>query len=119
MKGMYESYGKGLWTFHCEHEEEDDRGDVIAEMDVVEGHGVCGDEVETDDMEGLLRACLHPAQEDPIGEAIPESDAFRSLIDDANTPLYPGCIDYSKLSFLIGLYHIKCPLKIRDTFVTS
>ena len=33
---------------------------------------------------------------------------FFSLMDEANRPLYQGYQKYSKLSFLIKLYHIKC-----------
>lgn len=33
---------------------------------------------------------------------------FYELIEDGKQPLYEGCMKYSKLSFLIKLYHIKC-----------
>ena len=32
---------------------------------------------------------------------------FYELVEDGNQPLYEGCTKYSKLSFLIKLYHIK------------
>ena len=39
---------------------------------------------------------------------------FFNLMADANRPLYQGCQKYSKLSFLIKLYHIKCLCGITD-----
>ncbi|KAI9118324.1 hypothetical protein K1719_010656 [Acacia pycnantha] len=39
---------------------------------------------------------------------------FFSLMDESDRPLYQGCQKYSKLSFLIKLYHIKCMCLITD-----
>ncbi|KAI9112495.1 hypothetical protein K1719_016418 [Acacia pycnantha] len=39
---------------------------------------------------------------------------FFSLMDKSDRPLYQGCQKYSKLSFLIKLYHIKCMCGITD-----
>ncbi|KAI9071406.1 hypothetical protein K1719_046631 [Acacia pycnantha] len=35
-------------------------------------------------------------------------------MDESDRPLYRGCQKYSKLSFLIKLYHIKCLCGITD-----
>ncbi|KAI9113630.1 hypothetical protein K1719_015557 [Acacia pycnantha] len=35
-------------------------------------------------------------------------------MDESDRPLYQGCQKYSKLSFLIKLYHIKCLCEITD-----
>ena len=35
-------------------------------------------------------------------------NTYASFLEDANTELYPGCKAFSKLSFLITLYHMKC-----------
>ncbi|KAI9116996.1 hypothetical protein K1719_011995 [Acacia pycnantha] len=35
-------------------------------------------------------------------------------MDESDRPLYQGCQKYSKLSFLIKLYHIKCMRGITD-----
>ena len=35
-------------------------------------------------------------------------NTYASFLGDANTKLYPGCKAFSKLSFLITLYHMKC-----------
>ena len=37
-----------------------------------------------------------------------ETKAFYDLVRDGNQELYEGCTKYSKLSFLVKLYHIKC-----------
>jgi len=39
---------------------------------------------------------------------------FVELMQDGQESLYEGCDKYSKLSFLIMLYHIKCLCKISD-----
>ena len=39
---------------------------------------------------------------------------FVELMQDGQESLYEGCDKYSKLSFLIKLYHIKCLCKISD-----
>ncbi|KAI9085140.1 hypothetical protein K1719_032956 [Acacia pycnantha] len=78
-------------------------------------------------------------QDDPVNEAVrdafgvqddnftaevqgPEPVFFRndaareffSLMDESDRPLYQGCHKYSKLSFLIKLYHIKCMCGITE-----
>lgn len=35
-------------------------------------------------------------------------DMFTSLLKDAKTKLYHGCDKFSRLSFLVNLYHLKC-----------
>jgi len=47
------------------------------------------------------------ARNDDIGD-------FVELMQDGQESLYEGCDKYSKLSFLIKLYHIKCLCKISD-----
>ena len=37
-----------------------------------------------------------------------ETKTFYDLVRDGNQELYEGCTKYSKLSFLVKLYHIKC-----------
>ncbi|CAN4091578.1 unnamed protein product [Withania somnifera] len=39
---------------------------------------------------------------------------FYELIEDDKQPLYEECTKYSKLSFLIKLYHIKCLCRMTD-----
>ena len=43
---------------------------------------------------------------------------FYDLLRDGNEELYEGCAKYSKLSFLLKLYHIKCLCGISDKAMT-
>ena len=36
-----------------------------------------------------------------------EQDIYTSFLKEADTDLYPGCTAYSRLSFLVTLYHMK------------
>ncbi|XP_027351197.1 uncharacterized protein LOC113862307 [Abrus precatorius] len=48
-------------------------------------------------------------------QALPDNSAeFLELIRDGQQSLYEGCDKYSKLSFLVKLYHIKCLCKVSD-----
>jgi len=43
---------------------------------------------------------------------------FDALLKDNNEPLYEGCTKYSKLSFMLKLYHIKCMCRMSDKAMT-
>ncbi|XP_025661384.1 uncharacterized protein [Arachis hypogaea] len=43
---------------------------------------------------------------------------FNNLLSDGEQELYPGCAKYSKLSFLVKLYHIKCMCDVSDKAMT-
>jgi len=43
---------------------------------------------------------------------------FDDLVHDCNEELYEGCSKYSKLSFLVKLYHIKCLSGMTDKAMT-
>ncbi|RYR73114.1 hypothetical protein Ahy_A02g007430 [Arachis hypogaea] len=43
-----------------------------------------------------------------------EARAFQDLLKDGDQELYPGCSRFSKLSFLVRLYHIKCMCGVRN-----
>src|ERR1044072_6968942 len=43
---------------------------------------------------------------------------FYEIAKDGEQPLYEGCTRYSKLSFLVKLYHIKCLCKMTDKAMT-
>ncbi|XP_052117337.1 uncharacterized protein LOC107489344 isoform X2 [Arachis duranensis] len=87
------------------------------------------DYMDKDDMENMLRDHFgvwdieedieEPNEEhikEDIGEPYeehveePNEDAakFYKLLDDSEKELYPGCTYFSKLSFLMRLFHIKC-----------
>ncbi|XP_016192131.1 uncharacterized protein LOC107633011 [Arachis ipaensis] len=62
------------------------------------------DLVEDDDIE-LLYLYDGPSR---------EAQDFADLLADGAEELYPGCSKYSKLSFLVKLYHIKCMCGVSD-----
>jgi len=43
---------------------------------------------------------------------------FDVLLKENNQPLYEGCTKYSKLSFILRLYHIKCMCRMSDKAMT-
>jgi len=43
---------------------------------------------------------------------------FDALLKDNNQPLYESCTNYSKLSFMLNLYHIKCMCRMSDKAMT-
>ncbi|XP_052119008.1 uncharacterized protein LOC107493943 [Arachis duranensis] len=55
--------------------------------------------------EGLLFISDEPSR---------EARAFHDLLEDGEQELYPGCSKFSKLSFLVRLYHIKCMCRVSD-----
>ena len=56
-----------------------------------------------------------PISDDPAeGSGFPINDDFRQKIQELNSPLYPGCKNYSRLSFIIELYLIKSRGKISN-----
>nr|XP_027096067.1 uncharacterized protein LOC113715963 [Coffea arabica] len=73
-------------------------------------------------MQGLLQDALGVLNRDlDMGERLeteqPNIDAekFYNLINDSKQPLYPNCPQFSKLSFLVRLLHIKCLSKMPDS----
>lgn len=68
-----------------------------------------------DNMDGLLNDIYRDVVEEfPNGlesigdDASPEAKKFYKLVEDGKQELYPGCKTFSKLSFLIRLYLLKC-----------
>ena len=47
-----------------------------------------------------------------------EAKEFYELLRDGEQPLYEGCARYSKLSFMVKLYHIKCLCRMSDKSMT-
>ncbi|CAD6272351.1 unnamed protein product [Miscanthus lutarioriparius] len=64
------------------------------------------DDVESGfaDMEHSVAEDEHPADDNAKGS---EQNLYERYLKDAHTSLYPGC-KFSKLSFLVNLYHLKC-----------
>ena len=51
---------------------------------------------------------------DPTSGPNAEMLKFNELVNEENQELYEGCTKYSKLSFLVKLYHIKCLCRVTD-----
>ncbi|CAA7049914.1 unnamed protein product [Microthlaspi erraticum] len=45
-----------------------------------------------------------------------EESEFRKKLEDAETPLYPSCLNYTKVSALMGLYRIKVKSGMSENF---
>lgn len=58
---------------------------------------------ESNDLE---RDCKN--DEPLLGERLDEVFIFYDLVRDVHCNLYAGCTNFSKLSFIMHLYHIKC-----------
>jgi len=63
-----------------------------------------------DDIEGLLHDTFRNMIEETGGNDGPNDEAkkFYNLINEAKQELYPGCQNFSTLSFIIRLYLLKC-----------
>ncbi|KAG8363818.1 hypothetical protein BUALT_Bualt19G0061800 [Buddleja alternifolia] len=66
-----------------------------------------------DDMQGLVHDAFGIKDTDLNMEEEPNEQAktFYKSLDDARQDLYPGCKQFSKLAFLIRLFHLKCTSK--------
>lgn len=82
--GMCKFYGQGLWTFHKKNMHQRD-GHMLSNRNGNKDNGL-GVDVGAD-MNDFLRACLYPTQENPSGAPIAESDDFRRLVEESNTPM--------------------------------
>ena len=90
---------KGYYTRWINHEEWDIKLNVDDDMDY-----------SCDDIDGLLNDQFRDvAQAGGVYDG-PNEDAkkFYSLLEEANQELYSGCIGFSKLSFTLRLYLLKC-----------
>jgi len=58
-------------------------------------------EDDVDDMPGMMN--------DLEDDFVDRPQLFESMMMDAETPLYEGCTSFSKLSFLVTLFHLKAP----------
>ncbi|XP_010275092.1 PREDICTED: uncharacterized protein LOC104610255 [Nelumbo nucifera] len=97
-----------FWKFH---------GEESAFVMHESGNTLNGDPCPNDDMRGLQHNAFgfsYSSDEDNDAEQKPkysndfEGGKFLKLLEDADKELYPGCKKFTKLSFIVGLYHIKC-----------
>ena len=47
-----------------------------------------------------------------------DAETFYNLLKDAEQELYPGCKKFTKLSFIVRLFHIKCLYGLSDKSIT-
>lgn len=47
-----------------------------------------------------------------------ETESFYKYVNDTETPLYLGCTTFTKLSFIIELFHLECLNNISDKAFT-
>ncbi|XP_057429566.1 uncharacterized protein LOC130722756 [Lotus japonicus] len=91
--------GYDVWVHHGEQIERPmEVDDIIADQE--DSH---------DDIGGLLHDTFRNVVEAEVSEG-PNEDArkFFNLVNEAKQELYPGCMDFSTLSFMILLYLLKC-----------
>ncbi|CAO2841061.1 unnamed protein product [Amaranthus hypochondriacus] len=79
-----------------------------------------------DDMERVIYdthrdvATMFPRDHEGVGEeANTEAKKFYGLVEEGNEELYPGCKTFSKLSFLIRMFLLKCKHGTTNTAFTD
>jgi len=68
--------------------------------------------VHDDGLDGMIRDLVgsEHVNDDGHGDGNPSNDAasrFKQLIEEAQCELYPGCTNFSRLTFVIKLLHVK------------
>jgi len=93
--------GYRQWVFHGEEPTTSSRTVELVEME--------------HNMGGLINDIfgVHLMEEPTLGEGernpqVGECSKFYQLVKDNEEMLYPNCKKYSKLSFMVHLYHLKC-----------
>lgn len=106
------------WFFHGENldksnktSQNDDRQQALRDDDMRRMiHDAFGDRIQFSNNnisdEGEIEPTLEENTHNPH-QPHPEIDKFEQLMKDPNKELYPGCKKFSKLSFLLHIYHIK------------
>ncbi|KAG8365413.1 hypothetical protein BUALT_Bualt18G0102300 [Buddleja alternifolia] len=99
--------------FDSDEEKDNDQ----LEFDEVNNNDSRGDQNDYADMQSMLEDCYAASttnawrEEEAMGNenAVPkwESNKFMRLLVDADKKLYPGCENFTKLSFIVTLMHIK------------
>ena len=76
--------------------------------------------VHDDGLDGMLRDLVgsEHVNDDGHGDGNPSNDAasrFKQLIEEAQRELYPGCTNFSRLTFVIKLLHVKSYCRITNS----
>ncbi|XP_073152539.1 uncharacterized protein [Henckelia pumila] len=98
IKGIDPSYT--TWVFHGEIYNSQLQGKGSS-------NGVQVEEDKTRDAYNLFRDSFVPNED--VGHTMAEAGdyEFHDLLEDAETPLFPGCTTYTKLSAIVSLYNYK------------
>ncbi|XP_057426339.1 uncharacterized protein LOC130719747 [Lotus japonicus] len=107
-----------VWIWHGETYETITSRDTQVTLEPLQNENPVLDMIN--DVFGVKRNCDAEPTSSPepseFGDAIPNEDQrdFDDLVEDVQQQLYEGCQKYSKLSFLLRLYHIKCLSGVTD-----
>ena len=112
MKAMDGDYQKGIWVFYGEHNltNYDSDNDVVHNEFIYKNHGSFEHDMHAMIDEAFERHEPGNSSSGPNEEA----KAFLKLIEDAGQPLYLGCEEFSKLSFIVEMYNLKCLYGVSD-----
>ncbi|CAL1371190.1 unnamed protein product [Linum trigynum] len=121
MNGIVKSYTR--WYYHGESFVQDDH--FVDELVPGEGCGRMIDLIK--DVRGpeVVDSIMHDASEEDIVQPDLEeppkhngtTGKFFRLLEDAEQKLYPNCENFTKLSFIVKLFQIKCLYGISDTAI--
>ncbi|XP_021838978.2 uncharacterized protein [Spinacia oleracea] len=109
IKGMDVDYQKCIWVFHGE-------SNVVDNDDIFEDN--FDDVIDNTSEDGIFKMVgdafdFHESTTSPSAINI-EAEAFFKLLEDAGQPLYSGCEEFTKLSFIVEMYHLKCLYGVKD-----
>jgi hypothetical protein len=115
LNGMSSTYTK--WINHGK----DNSVHVLEEPVEEDGNANSFEEAVHDDgLDGMLRDLIGSSHVNDEGheDGNPSNDAasrFKQLIKEARCELYPGCTNFSRLSFVIKLLHVKSYCRITNS----
>ncbi|WCJ39870.1 hypothetical protein M5689_020822 [Euphorbia peplus] len=131
--GIVKGYVK--WLYHGESVTRDQNidievmqtndGDEIFDMiHDVAGPTIMGTILQDENDQETCKKNLNSIElelEEPIPQYEPNDEAskFLKLLEDAKQKLYPGCENFSKLSFVVKMFQIKCLHGLSDTSFNS
>jgi len=112
LKAMDGDYQKDIWVFHGEHSftDYDSDRDVVDDEFIYENH----ESFEHDMHAMIYEAFEHHVSYNSSSGPTEESTAFLKLIKDVGQPLYLGCDEFSKLSFVVEMYNLECLYGMSD-----
>ncbi|XP_021722865.1 uncharacterized protein LOC110690354 [Chenopodium quinoa] len=109
MKGMDVDCQKCIWVFYGE-------SGFIVDDDCLEGNlNNASDNVNEDGIFKMVEDAFDFHETTTNSSGInAEAEAFFKLLEDVGQPLYDGCEEFSRLSFIFEMYHIICLYGVTD-----